>query len=398
LRPPVATVDELCGIVRKWGAHPNAWAEALIGQRVQGDLKRNLAEILASPSSAAQVIDSLSPQATVALALFAENDDPWVEPIFFLPLGRTIGPRCVPAAAQELGSRGLWFTSRAPDPWRKDTFLTLPEVLKIWLRPELEGLLRATDKVVEISEAEPTSDQSPFDPSLDLMFLLAGVATYRPRITVGERRLFARERTRLAGLLKQPDSGELDGLVGDRAHLLADDARRVLRPRQAAIAVDDGHSQDLLALGGQVELGDGARRAGRAAGAAVVEAVPEPGRKDRRPQSREAGLAQARLQSRGGADLEALATAQTARQKVALVGHPGRSDEARVAAQVPHAGAQQRHPAEPGRRGHEKVAPAGVVGLPRSGPQAQREAHARLSRAGDQTVQADRALRRDDLR
>jgi len=213
LRPPVATVDELCGIVRKWGAHPNAWAEALIGQRVQGDPKRNLAEILASPSSAAQVIDSLSPQATVALALFAENDDPWVEPILLLTLGRTIGPHCVPAAARELASRGLWFTSKAPDPWRKDTFLTFPEVLRIWLRPELEGLLRATDKVVEISEVEPASGQSPFDPSLDLMFLLAGVATYRPRITVGEKRLFARERTRLAVLLKQPDSGELDGLV-----------------------------------------------------------------------------------------------------------------------------------------------------------------------------------------
>ena len=213
MRSPVDTIQELSGVVKKWGAHPNAWLEALTGQRAHGDLKRNLEALLASPSSAAKVVDSLSARATVALALLTESDQVWIERLFFLELARTIGPNYVPAALQELTSRGLWFTSRSFDGWMKEDVLALPEVLKKWLRPELEGLLRVTDKTIEIAETEPAAAQSVFDPSLDFAFLLAGVATYRPRITVSDGRLFARERTKLAALLKQPDSYELDNLV-----------------------------------------------------------------------------------------------------------------------------------------------------------------------------------------
>jgi hypothetical protein len=206
---------ELIRSVKRWGAHPNAWAEALTGQRLQGDFNRNLTEILASPTSASKVLDSLSPQATVALALLVENDEPWFETLFVLELSRVIGPTCVPAAVSELTSRGLWFTARPSASWIKENVTALPDVLKTWLRPEVAGLLRATDKAIEIPETETTSAPIAFDPGLDLAFLLAGVATLRPRITVNDGRLFARERTKLAALLKQPDSFELDNLVGE---------------------------------------------------------------------------------------------------------------------------------------------------------------------------------------
>lgn len=212
LKPAIGTVEELVHCVKKWGAHPNAWLEALTGQRVRGDLKSNIAEVLARPTSAATFVDSLSPLAIIALGLLTEKDRDWPFDLFNLELGRIIGDARAERAMDELTSRGLSFEGRAFNGWTPCRTRMLPKVLKTWLRPELDGLLQATDDLDEIADAGSVPD-GVFDPSLDLAFVVAGMATLRPRVTVDDGRLFARERTKLGAMLGLGDSPVLDLMI-----------------------------------------------------------------------------------------------------------------------------------------------------------------------------------------
>src|SRR5450756_330854 len=124
--------------------------------------------------------------------------------------------------------------------------------------------------------------------------------------------------TAALGVRHVPPVVELDGLPRRGAHLLADDARRALCPRQAAVPVDDGDADDLRAFLLQPELGDRAGGAGVAAGGAGVVAVAEAWPEDGAPQALEARLVQRRLQPGRGADLHALAAAQAEGEERAL--------------------------------------------------------------------------------
>ena len=149
---------------------------------------------------------------------------------------------------------------------------------------------------------------------------------------------------------------EHDGLVGHGAHLLADDARRAGGPRQAAVPVDDGDADDLLALRSAGRRRDRPRGADLATGVAGVVAVAEARPQHRRPEPLEARLRQRGLEAGGRAGLHALAAAQAAREEAAFVLGARRSDQARPLdrSRARRSRAGERRPPRPPPRGRPR--------------------------------------------
>src|SRR5512138_274311 len=142
---------------------------------------------------------------------------------------------------------------------------------------------------------------------------------------------------------------EEDGLRIGRAHLLADDARDLARPRQAPAAVEEGGTDpdgrlpvvSGLPRGGERQ--DGARRADLAAAGAGELAAAAPRDDDRRPEALHAGDGERGLDGRGRAGAPAEHALHAAIEEPRLVDGPGRTDEpgVRVAAAAA-GGAQER--------------------------------------------------------
>jgi len=102
---------------------------------------------------------------------------------------------------------------------------------------------------------------------------------------------------------------ELDRLLGEWAHLLADDALLLLDPRQAAILIDLRPTDDLLLLACKGERGDGFNRTALAAGVAAVITVSQPGDQNGGPEPLDARLAKRWLEGGCWTGAHALAAA-----------------------------------------------------------------------------------------
>ncbi len=102
---------------------------------------------------------------------------------------------------------------------------------------------------------------------------------------------------------------QLNGLFGQRAHLLADDAVDVLCPWNAAVLIYLGLADDRLLFLRQRQLGNGAGRADLAAAVAGVVAVAQPRHHHRCPGAVEVGACLTGVDGPGGADADADAAA-----------------------------------------------------------------------------------------
>ena len=111
--------------------------------------------------------------------------------------------------------------------------------------------------------------------------------------------------------IRTPDCGffQLNGLFGQRAHLFANQAGLVVRPGNAAVLIDIGQTNNLLAFLFKGKRWNGLDRADLAAQVAGIVAVAQTRHQDGGTQPLQSGIEDRRLEPAGGTNPDAFVTA-----------------------------------------------------------------------------------------